>query len=539
MSSFNSNEIVIIGAGLVGSLLAYLLQKRGFQVFIFERYQDIRTIPSLGRSINLVITRRGLRAVDSIGDGLREELLSLAVKVIGRMIHQSDGSIQFQRYGKDDNECNYSISRYELNKFLIQKSETAGAKIFFGHELDTNGTTFIEEGGDVGATLKFKVTNNGVTSEKIVRCECPVIACDGGGSRARYAMRKDGLLEFSESLLGTETGGAPHSYKEILFPADSGLIQHGLHIWPRRNHMLMALANLDGSMTGTLYMDKDGEESFATINDDETATKFFEKYYPEVISLVGGIEKARLQMLNNPSGLLGTVRTTKWNYKGRVVLLGDAAHAIVPFFGQGMNCGFEDVLQLLTVIEKYRCKGGSIGSIKTITNGQETVEFEGLSIEMPAEEAISWANAFEEFHNSRKCNGDAIADLAVENFHEMRDRVADRTFLLQKRVENRIENAMSHKFRSGYAMVCYGGSGVGEVTYQKALELSRVQNEILGSLIKDLAAELEALPSDSNWSSFLDDYASRVSLEEAERLIDEKVVPLHIQYGIDLSTVAA
>lgn len=219
MSEFHPHgDIVIIGSGLVGSLLAYLLQKRGFSVTMYERYPDIRRIPSLGRSINLVITRRGLRAVDSIGGGLREELLSLAVRVTGRVIHQIDGSVQFQRYGKDDTECNYSISRYdllfvtflpylrryELNKFLIQKSESAGAKIYFGHELDADATHFAEDGGDVGATLTFKVNNDGVLSTKVVKCLCPVIACDGGGSRARYAMRNDGLLEFTESLLGTE-----------------------------------------------------------------------------------------------------------------------------------------------------------------------------------------------------------------------------------------------------------------------------------------------------------------------------------------------
>jgi kynurenine 3-monooxygenase len=208
-SSGDHGEVVIIGAGLVGSLLAYLLQKRGYSVTLYERYQDIRQIPSLGRSINLVITRRGLRAVDSIGGGLREELLSLGVRVTGRTIHQMDGSVQFQRYGKDDNECNYSISRYELNKFLIQKSESAGAKIYFGHELDADATYFAGEGsgaeGDVGSVLNFKFNNNGTASTKEVRCRCPVIACDGGGSRARYAMRKDGLLEFTESLLGTET----------------------------------------------------------------------------------------------------------------------------------------------------------------------------------------------------------------------------------------------------------------------------------------------------------------------------------------------
>jgi hypothetical protein len=200
---------------------------------------------------------------------------------------------------------------------------------------------------------------------------------------------------------------------------------------------------------------------------------------------------------------------------------------------------------LWQVIDKYNCTGGHI--IASSDEGAATIE-------MSPADAASWAAAFEEFNTARKVNGDAIAHLAVENFHEvsppllppppsscrqMRDRVADRTFLLQKRVENRIEKAMSHKFRSGYAMVCYGGSGVGEVTYQMALQLSEVQNEILRELIKDLALELEAMPADSDWSAHLDEFAGRVSLTEAERLIDEKVVPLQQQLGIDLSSVVA
>jgi kynurenine 3-monooxygenase len=220
----NRGDIVVIGAGLVGSLLAYLLQKKGFNVTVFERYQDIRQIPSLGRSINLSITKRGLRAVDLIGEGLREELLSLAVKVTGRILHQADGSVQFQRYGKDDTECNYSISRFsfpigpihpfinpsrfELNKFLIQKAESSGAKIFFGYEINSDNTIFADSannnGGDVGSILQFTVTSNGEKFTRVINCRCPVVACDGGGSRARYAMRKDGLTEFTEKLLGTE-----------------------------------------------------------------------------------------------------------------------------------------------------------------------------------------------------------------------------------------------------------------------------------------------------------------------------------------------
>mmetsp|Transcript_21348 Transcript_21348/g.30907 ORF Transcript_21348/g.30907 Transcript_21348/m.30907 type:complete len:455 (-) Transcript_21348:652-2016(-) len=420
MASFGKGDVVIIGAGLVGSLLAYLLQKKGFRVSVFERYQDIRQIPSLGRSINLVITKRGLRAVDCFGEeGLRDEILALAVAVTGRVIHQQDGSVQFQRYGKDDSECNYSISRFELNKFLIQKAESAGAKIYFGHSLDSDSTDFSDGtcngGGDVGCTLEFVAHRDGIESRVRVFCACPVVGCDGGGSRARYAMRNAGLTEFKETMLGTDNGGSRHVYKEMLFPQGTGLVQHGLHIWPRRNHMLMALANLDGSMTGTLYMDEEGSESFATITDAEAGQEFFEKYYPDAIPLLGGIDRANDQMLTNPSGILGTVLTSKWNHKGRIVLIGDAAHAIVPFFGQGMNSGFEDVLELIRALDRHGCSGGCLSEVVDVeaANNLTTPPV------MDSDVAASWANAFEEFNAARKPNGDAIATLAVENFHEV------------------------------------------------------------------------------------------------------------------------
>ncbi|CAE7446941.1 kmo [Symbiodinium microadriaticum] len=525
MALFDKGDVVVVGAGLVGSLLAYILQKKGYRVTIFERYQDIRQIPSLGRSINLVITSRGLRAVDMIGGGLRDEVLALATTVTGRILHQTDGSVQFQRYGKDDSECNYSISRFELNKFLIQKAEEAGAELFFGHELVVDGTNFLDNennnGIDVGCTLEFRLNGE----MKRVNCACPVFGCDGGGSRARYAMRAGGLCEFEESLLGTETGGSPHVYKEMLFPKGSGLADHGLHIWPRRNHMLMALANLDGSMTGTLYMDKKGEESFETVDDEAKGQAFFEQYYADAISMIGGIARVNEQMLHNPNGLLGTVRTTKFNYRGRVVLLGDAAHAITPFFGQGMNCGFEDVYQLITLLDANNCRGGSMS-------------MDGPVTPMEAGLAVSWKIAFDTFHEARKPNADAVADLALANFHEMRDHTADRSFLLQKKVENRLENAFESKFRSGYSMVCYGGCGPRDVTYYKALILGKVQDAMLKELIKDAAVELEAMPADADWPSRMEELADNISLERAGQLIDEIVAPVRRELDVDISTVS-
>lgn len=501
---------------------------------IFERYGDIRQIPSLGRSINLVITSRGLRACDAIGGGLREEILSLAVPVTGRVIHQQDGSVQFQRYGKDDTECNYSISRYELNKFLIGKAEHAGAKFHFGHGLDSKETNFgdsdVNGGGDVGCTLAFDVTEADDTKTKrYVHCACPVFACDGGGSRARYAMRELGITEFTETLLGAETGST-HSYKEILFPVDSGLKMEGLHIWPRNSHMLMALANLDGSMTGTLYMDTTGSStSFDAVKDQESAQKFFETYYAEALPMIGGADRAIEQMLKNPHGLLGTVRTTNWVVKGRVVLVGDAAHAIVPFFGQGMNCGFEDVFHITRIIAEHNCRGGSLG-----TAAPSLPDAASPSPIAPSD-AAAWAAAFSEYFTGRKTDADAIADLALENFEEMRDRVSDRKFLLQKKVENRIENALGGKFRSGYAMVCYGGAG--NVSYRNAFILSRVQNEILHELIADGCAKLDAITDDS-WPAVLDALAEAVSLDEAEKMIDERLVPLQRKLGVDITTVS-
>lgn len=528
---------MVCGAGLVGSLLAYVLQKKGFKVTMFERYADIRQIPSLGRSINLVLTGRGLRAIDAIGGGLRDEILALGVPVTGRVMHQMDSSTQYQPYGKDKSECNYSISRFELNKFLINKAADAGVKIYFGHALDESGTTFADDsnnrGYDVGSTLHFNVkSEDGAEKRVVVACHCPVIAADGAGSRARYSMRKDGLTEFTETMLGSENSTTTHGYKEMLFPKGSGLLQEGLHIWPRRTHMLMALANLDGSMTGTLYMDMKGEESFESISTPEKCEAFFKKYYPDAIELVGGIERATTQMLENPSGILGTVRTTRWNHRGRVLLIGDAAHAIVPFFGQGMNAGFEDVYELLHVLSDMECKGG----VSHAPVPAEDYKSESFSdVKISEDDAEKWAAAFDKIHEERKANGDAIADLALYNFEEMRDKVADRCFLLQKRVENLVEKAFESKFRSMYAMVVYGGGG--NITYENALKLGRVQQTLLRDLIEDQVDELYSL-SETEWTDRLDDMASKVSMKRAEELIDERLVPLQKELGIDLTTIS-
>ncbi|KAH8056265.1 FAD binding protein [Aureococcus anophagefferens] len=441
-------SITIVGAGLVGSLLAVVLRSKGYDVRIFERYGDIRAIPSVGRSINLVATVRGLRALRALPPDVCERLLQLGTKVTGRVIHTTDGEALFQRYGKDDSEFNYSISRYELNKFLLSEAERAGAEIRFGHRLvgvDPEGVTLTFDKGD-GA---FDVT-----------CLGPVLACDGGGSGVRKALGDVA----TEALLDS-------GYKEMLFPKGTSLETHGLHIWPRGTHFLMALANLDGSFTGTIYMVNEGDgATFASLENGgvEAAEKFLEEAYGDALAHLGGAKRAAEQLVKNPRGILGTVRTKTWAFGGKLALVGDAAHAIVPFFGQGMNCGFEDVDR----------------------------------------------------------NANAIADMALENYVEMMDRTGDPDFRKAKAVENALENsALGSRFRSRYAMVCYGGGRQpGGVQYDDALQLGKVQWDI----VCELAAGLD---DPENAAEHLDE-------AKAAALLDSKLAPLQAELGVDLSTIS-
>ena len=476
-------SITIVGAGLVGSLLAVVLRSKGYDVRIFERYGDIRAIPSVGRSINLVATVRGLRALRALPPDVCDRLLKLGTKVTGRVIHTTDGEALFQRYGKDDSEFNYSISRYELNKFLLTEAEKAGAQIHFGAKL-----VDLDASGD-RCCLKFDFGDGPTT----VRCEGPVLACDGGGSGVRRALGdRAGATE--EKL---ESG-----YKEMLFPKTEKLEAHGLHIWPRGTHFLMALANLDGSFTGTIYMVNEGDgPTFASLENGgvEAAEKFLEEAYGDALAHLGGAKRAAEQLVKNPRGILGTVRTKTWAFGGKLALVGDAAHAIVPFFGQGMNCGFEDVDVLCALLEAKAPPGSA---------------------------APDFAGAFAEYEAKRKKNANAIADMALENYVEMMDRTGDPDFRKAKAVENALENsALGSRFRSRYAMVCYGGGRQpGGVQYDDALQLGKVQWDI----VCELAAGLD---DPENAADHLDE-------AKAAALLDSKLAPLQAKLGVDLSTIS-
>jgi len=513
-------HIVVLGAGLVGALCAVVLLRKGFKVSVFERYQDIRSIPSVGRSINLSVTSRGLRAIRALGGGFYEEILDqLCTRISGRIIHMPSGEAVFQRYGKDDSECNYSISRVDLNKYLINVASKLGAEFHFGHQLsetsDFSGEDLVgcklhftcqqfEGGAPVGSAQHFRF-----------QVDCPVIACDGAGSRARYALRHAGLTTFTEDII-------TRGYKEVLFPdpgenhfgakgengAEPCHGSYGLHIWPRGEHMLMALSNRDGSFTGTIYMDNKGaEDSFEAFSDTpegrERCAAFCQKHYAAALPHVGGLESMVRQITTNPTGILGTVRTSTWAVRGKVILLGDSCHAMVPFFGQGCNCGFEDTLWLSKLLDKHVCRDGKV--VPELCTGE------------------NFAACFAATETERKPNAEAICDMALENFVEMRDKTGDVRFQALKKVENKLENKFPEKIRSRYAMVCYGGEG--NVSYANAKSLGLVQWDILEQLLGPVA--------DSDLTEAID----KVDLKKAEQLLEQILAPRQKELGVDLSTV--
>jgi len=478
-------EFVVIGGGLVGPLISLILRRKGYQVTLYERYGDMRKIPSGGRSINLVLTSRGLRALKGLGESLMNDMVRMSVPVTGRIIHHADGTQQFSRYGKDDSEFNLSISRYELNIYLVNEAEKAGVSVNFGHHLV--GGDFFINGAPSDSMLVFK-RPDGTT--KRVHVRGTVIGADGGGSAVRNILGQCGCLHFTEDI-------CPQGYKEIFFPKKSSggsyaMNKNGLHIWPRRTHFLMALANLDGSFTGTIYIDKDAghsDASFAELSTPQKIMNFFRKHYATAIPLLGGEDAIVDQMLNNSVGLLGTVNTSNYSLGSKCVLIGDSAHAITPFFGQGTNASFEDCLTLSNM----------------------------LDLHAPDKSEMGLARAFAAYSNERKPNSDAIATMALENFVEMRDLVADKRFLLMKAVENLLENKFESSFRSRYAMVCYGGSG--NITYDTALKLGAVQWSIIEEISQGITDP------------------EQVDLVKAHHLITTRLVPFQKELNVDVTKI--
>lgn len=413
--------VTIVGAGPVGCLLAIILRQRGISVEVYEQRPDLRKIKvGHGRSINLVLTARGLKALDLVG--LKETALAMTVPVLGRMMHSLTGELNYQPYGLDESECNYAISRDQLNQALLDAAEAAGAKIHFEYTLQK---VCIDQD-----QLYFQGRDEPLHFELL-------FGCDGSPSVVRQQLGQQGVIEEQREMMAW-------GYKELRFPLQdgrrSGLAEHALHIWPRSDHFLMALANLDGSFTGTAYLPLKGPESFEILREPELIRAFFEKYYPDAIPLLGDFVQ---EFLENPIGNLGTVWADPWHFEDRYLLVGDAAHGIVPFFGQGLNAGFEDCTFLFHALNEGR----------------------------------DLASIFKEYSRARKPNGDAIARMSLENFVEMGDKVGDPNFLLQKQVEARLEEAFPELYRSRYAMVMYS-----HIPYAQAFERGERQRALLAKI---------------------------------------------------------
>jgi kynurenine 3-monooxygenase len=418
--------VSVIGAGLNGPLLALGLVKRGFGVAIYERRPDMRQVRiSAGRSINLALSARGIHALTEAG--LWNDMRNIIIPMKGRMMHSTTSDLTFQPYGNNDAEVINSISRAELNISLINAAEAKGVQIHFQHRCTgINLKT---------GTLQLRNERKGEhrTKESNV-----VIGCDGSASAIRHEMLKLSRFNFSQQYLD-------YGYKELTIPAGPNgehvLETNALHIWPRGNYMLIALPNVDGTFACILFLPFEGPDSFAQLSTRSEVIEFFQFRFPDVISLMPDLADS---FFANPTGAMVTIKCSPWHVDGRSLLLGDAAHAIVPFFGQGINCGFEDCTCLLELLDRH---------------------------------GADWESVFREFEIARKINTDAIADLAVENFVEMRDRVADPRFLFRKKVELALEATYPRLFVPKYSMVTFH-----RIPYATALKRGEVQELILTDL---------------------------------------------------------
>lgn len=425
--TMENKPVILIGAGLAGSLLAIYLARRGYRVDVYERRPDMRqTQISAGRSINLALSVRGIHALHEVG--MDDAMLSISIPMKGRMVHPLFGEVNFQPYSRNPAEHINSISRGELNARLMNGAEATRSVRFFFNQRCTGMNL---ESGDV----YLKDENTG---EETIAVGQTVIATDGSASAIRMEMLRSRWFNFSQHY-------EEHGYKELtLPPADGGgfrIDKNALHIWPRGTYMLIALPNLDGSFTVTLFYPMRGEHSFESMDTPEKVWSFFEKQFPDVLPHMPTLLD---DYFNNPVGSLLTVKCWPWFVSDKACLLGDAAHAIVPFFGQGMNCAFEDCSVLDECIDRH---GGN------------------------------WEAVFVDYAARRKANADAIADLARENFIEMRDRVADARYLLKKKIEKQLADKFPDRFVPKYEMVSFH-----RIPYADAMERGRIQETILDEL---------------------------------------------------------
>jgi kynurenine 3-monooxygenase len=408
------DQVAVVGAGLAGCLLACFLARRGYQVRLYERRGDPRTGPAeAGRSINLALSERGLDALRRIG--LADPVLADALPMRGRMIHPVVGPLDFQPYSADRRRAINSIGRAALNHRLLTAAVAAGVQVHFDHRLV----------GLAPATGELRFRTSGGREPKAT-AEV-VLGADGAGSTVRGELLAHDLLTERLDILD-------HGYKELAIPAGPGgefaLDPGALHIWPRGTSMMIALPNPDRSFTCTLFWPTGGPTSFGSLSSPAAIERHFASHYPDLPPLAPDLVE---QFQRNPVGLLGTVYCAPWQAYGRVGLVGDAAHAIVPFYGQGANCAFEDVVEL------DRCL--------TETGGR-------------------WPDALRRFGQRRREHTDAIAQMALDNFVEMRDKVASPVYQLRKRFEHRLERALPGRYLSRYELVSFTTTPYAQVRWR-------------------------------------------------------------------------
>ena len=430
-------EFTLVGAGPVGALMALMLAGRGRSVRLVERRPDPRhSLPERGRSINLALAARGLSALEHAD--LARSIAPLLMPMPGRMLHDERGGLQFLRYGQNENEVIYAASREQLNRTLI---DAAGASAGIELRFDTRCVDV-----DPAGQLRLRDERDG--REYLEPFEV-LLGTDGAGSAVRTALVARGLLQAHESPLD-------HDYKELVIPRDArcpaGFVfdPRALHIWPRGGYMLIALPNTDGSFTATLFLPRHGDPGFDHLQSDVDIQGLFAAQFPDAATAIPDLVS---QFAAHPQSRLGTLYCERWQVDGRVLLLGDAAHAIVPFHGQGLNCGFEDCRRLDQL----------------------------LAEPVPGAAPGARAALFEQFERARRPDTDAIARMALENYAEMRDAVRSPQFARRQALAAQLERRFPQRFIPRYSMVMFHP----EIPYAEALRRGAAQQRVLDALMAE------------------------------------------------------
>ena len=470
------DKILIIGAGLCGSLLALRLAQRGYKVEVYESRPDLRKVDiSAGRSINLALSDRGLKALRLCG--VEEKAREICIPMYGRLMHDKEGNTFASNYSGREGEFINSISRGDLNAILLDEAEKhENVNIHFNKKCKR-----VDIENTIAHFKDYK------TKEEFSVDATVIFGADGAGSSLRksYISERKFLFSYSQNYLN-------HGYKELEIPADTNgnhqISKGHLHIWPRGDFMLIALPNMDGSFTVTLFLSYDeGEYNFNNLTSEEKITQFFEQEFPDALALIPNIKE---EFTNNPTGALGTVKCSPWSYQNKTLLMGDAAHAIVPFYGQGMNASFEDVF----VFDEVLC------------------HFER------SREIFNWESVFKAYQKARKKDTDAIADLAIDNFYEMRDHVANPLFKEKRKIEMDLEKTFPTQYSSKYSLVTFNEN----MGYNEAMNRGRAQDKALLNLIADDEVHTHLNMSKDELKVILE----KVKVETEEILREDKIAGL-------------